>query len=126
MRMTIRDFIRRDFGREIKVTGGCDGKWMSIYRGPVELTSDGVARWSANGVLDLPIDVKDGVATVVCDDDTIDGDDICSLFNTISGQVNKFTRRKYVVEADSDKVASCALELLRIACDLSGLRDERL
>ena len=99
---------------------------MSIYNGPVELTSDGIARWSSNGVLDILVDVNDGSATVLYNDEAVEDDEICSLFNTISGQVNKFTYKKYVLNSNRDMKAAVAVELLRLACDISGIYDRRL
>ena len=74
--------------------------WMCQFDGKAELTPDGVARWSVDGILDLPVTVRGNEATVHGLDTDRKEKAVCALFNTIAGNVNDSTYAKYVA---SDK-----------------------
>ena len=70
--------------------------WMCPFDGKVKLTPDGVARWSVDGILDLPVTVRGNEATVHGLDTDGKEKAVCALFNTIAGNVNDDTYEKYV------------------------------
>ncbi len=70
--------------------------WTCHFDGKAKLTADGVARWSVDGILDLPVTIQGNIA-IVSGLDTNDKEKaVCALFNTLAGNVNDNTYKKYV------------------------------
>lgn len=73
-----------------------DDSFQLQFFGPVTLTSDGIAKWSMNGILDLKV-ILIGAQVIIQDKlNENELNDICSLFNTIAGNVNEDTYNKYI------------------------------
>ena len=104
-RMSIGDFV--DSGIPANVTDE-GGKWMTPVNGKCRLTSDGIARWY--NALDHEIVLSDGKAVVIGVADENDQKEVCSLFNTLAGQVNDDVFSKYVVCVD-DRIRKGAVKM---------------
>ena len=118
--MRIRDVLGLEGAYRIM---GVEGGWMVPFRGPAVLKADGLARWTANGVLDKKV-VLSGRDVIVMDIiDDADCDHVCALFNTLDGGVNEFTYSKYIgdtgkgkeKQAMADRNIKIARELVRLA-----------
>ena len=92
--ITIRDLLNKNIRTEIVIS--IDDSFTIPFSGPVKLTPDGVARWGANGTLNLTIllDNDEAIINDVLTHKQIQ--DVCSLFNTIAGHVNDDTYNKYI------------------------------
>ena len=91
--MKIRDFLKTDYVAEVVDE---QRTWSCMFEGKKELTADGMARWSAGGTLDLPITLNGDVAVVSGLKTDEQEKAVCSLFNTLAGNVNEDTYNKYV------------------------------
>lgn len=89
--------VRRFLGSGLEVVVSDEQKtWQCDYDGASKLTPDGIARWSADGTLELPITVSVNKATVHGLDNDRKEKSVCALFNTLAGNVNESTFAKYV------------------------------
>lgn len=93
-KMTIRDLLDKGFSVDITDESGA---WACPYEGK-KLTADGVARWSADGTLDIEIELQGGNAIVTGVQTEEQLESVCALFNTLAGNVNEYTYNKYVAE----------------------------
>lgn len=91
---TVRDLLKRSMN--IIVINDYDDNSEIMFQGPVELTVDGIARWGH--ILDKQVMIDEGRALVLDIQDNNECDDLCALFNTINGRVNKYTYKKYIGE----------------------------
>lgn len=95
METTVRAFV----GSGVEATVADEqNTWQCDYDGKSVLTPDGMARWSADGTLELSITVSGNKATVHGLDSDHKEKSVCALFNTLAGNVNKNTFAKYVKE----------------------------
>lgn len=90
----VRDLLDMDIS--INVTDDFNGQWNADFKGPVELTADGIARWSMNNILDKEIAFKENKAIVQGIKNDNECKQLCSLFNTINKNVNDATYQKYI------------------------------
>ena len=91
--MAIRDFIDTEYVAEVVDE---QRTWSCMFEGRGRLTPDGVARWSADGTLDLPITLNGDMAVVSGLVREEQEKSVCALFNTLAGNVNDDTYAKYV------------------------------
>ncbi len=89
--MKIRDFIDGGIKANVK---DADGRWSIFVDGSCRLTPDGLARWADVLDCELHLSGKDAVASII---DNGQEKKICSLFNTLAGNVNENVFSKYVV-----------------------------
>lgn len=90
---TIRELLKMDLSVDVQDERKT---WLCPFDGKVKLTPDGVARWSVDGILDLPVIVRGNEATVYGLDTDRKEKAVCALFNTMAGNVNDDTYEKYV------------------------------
>lgn len=92
--LTIKELLQKDV--DVDIIYHSNNDFELNFQGKVKLTPQGVARWSQNGVLDVKVILMGNEAIIqdVLNNQQIQ--DVCSLFNTISGHVNKNTYNKYV------------------------------
>lgn len=90
---TIRGLLKMDVSVDVHDE---QRTWTCSFDGKVKLTPDGVARWSMDGIFDLPVTVRGSEATVHGLDTDRKEKAVCALFNTIAGNVNDDTYEKYV------------------------------
>ena len=117
--MRIRDVLGLEGAYRIM---GVEGGWMVPFHGPATLKADGLARWTANGVLDKKV-VLSGRDVIVMDIiDDADCDHVCALFNTLDGGVNEFTYSKYIGDTGNKKEKQAMADMnIRIARQLVRL-----
>lgn len=111
--MRIRDVLKLEGSYRVM---GVEGGWMVPFHGPASLTADGMARWTANGVLDKKavLSGRDVIVTGIVDD--ADCDRVCALFNTLDGGVNEFTYSKYIGDSEGKKEKKAMADMnIRIA-----------
>lgn len=90
---TVRELLKMDLSVDVQDE---QRTWICPFDGKAELTPDGVARWSVDGILDLPVTVRGNEATVHGLDTDRKEQAVCALFNTMAGNVNDDTYEKYV------------------------------
>ena len=73
-----------------------DDSFSIEYSGPVELTQDGFIRWSSNGTFDVQLVINGYQASIINVLNHEQINNVCSLFNTINGNVNEDTYKKYI------------------------------
>ena len=83
---------------DLEITSSIDDTFVIDYSGPVKLTEDGMIKWSSNGVFDIEIIIQgyQGRIIQVLSDEKLK--QLCALFNTINGNVNKDTYKKYIIQ----------------------------
>ena len=93
-KITVRKLLSLNIN--LQITSGIDDTFIAYFNGPVQLTNDGNIRWTSNGVFDIQllIDGNHGSIINVLSDEQLKN--FCALFNTINGNVNKYTYKKYV------------------------------
>ena len=115
--MKVRDVL--DFDGTYWITGE-EGGWKIPFHGPANLTVDGFARWTANGVLDKKVALAGNSVIVKGIIDDRDCDHVCALFNTLAGGVNDDTFEKYTGNKEKQAMEKnvnfrVARELVRLA-----------
>jgi len=70
--------------------------WLGEFNGPKSLTPDGVARWSVIGTLDTPVSLEGNKVVILGNLTDAQRTSVCSLLNTLAGNVNEDTYQKYV------------------------------
>lgn len=91
--LTIRELLKKKINLEI--TYGLDESFKLNFSGPINLTPNGVARWGHLLNTNILID-DDNTANIIDVLSNQQIQDICSLFNTIAGNVNEDTYNKYI------------------------------
>ena len=90
----VRDLLDMDIS--IDVTDDFNGQWVADFKGPVKLTVNGIAKWSANNILDNEVVFTNSKAIVKGIKNDNECKQLCSLFNTINKNVNENTYQKYI------------------------------
>ena len=89
----IRDLLDSDLS--VDVTNEKQ-TWSCPFKGSKRLTVEGVARWSAGGILDLPVEIDGDKAIIHNIKSREDENSVCSLFNVLANRVNEYTYKRYV------------------------------
>ena len=92
--LTIRQLLTKKF--DIEIISGLDDSFKLTFSGPAQLTPEGIARWGANGTLDRTLLLDNNQAEIIEVLNKTQIQDLCSLFNTIAGNVNEHTYNKYI------------------------------
>lgn len=97
---TVRGLLGMDISVDMRDE---QGTWTCPFDGKADLTPDGVARWSADGTLDMEVTIQGNEAIVHGIDTDEKEKAVCALFNTVAGNVNDDTYGKYVQETANDE-----------------------
>ena len=92
--LTIRQLLQKDI--YVKIIYHSNDTFELQFQGKAKLTPDGMARWSNNGVLDIKVMLIGNEAFIHDVLTKKQMQDLCALFNTISGHVNDDTYNKYI------------------------------
>lgn len=92
--LTIKQLLQKKI--DVNIIYHSDDSFELYFEGNAKLTPNGIAKWSYNNILDIKV-VLIGDQAFIQDILTKEQiNDLCALFNTIAGNVNKNTYNKYV------------------------------
>ena len=98
-KVSIRQLLKMNI--YLQITSEQDDSFIIQFSGPVNLTQDGIIRWTSNGTFDVELLINGYSGRIISQLNDNQLKNVCSLFNTINGNVNEDTYQKYILTQEN-------------------------
>lgn len=88
---TIKKLLQMDIDVDIQ---DMNEEWSVPFKGKKKLTDNGFVKWA--DILNKKVRIIDNEAIIIDELNEDEINEICSLFNTLQGNVNEYTYKKYI------------------------------